>query len=348
MTVDSEIFEQPEVAARLLREAGPEIRRVAARIRRARCRYLVIAARGTSDNASVYGQYVLGARNRLPVALAVPSLVSVYDAPPRFDSAAVIGISQSGASPDVVAVIDEARAQGRPSVAITDTPDSPLGRAAELVIDLRAGGEHAVAATKTYTAELLALAMLSVALGGSDPAVDPHLGAVPRAIATALEASEPVRLEAAALALLDRNRAFVVGRGFEFATARELALKLKELAGLFAEPYSAADLLHGPLTLVGEDVLIVVLAPSGHPFEGLQTLLLRLRESTDAPLLVLSDRPEARALGHRAIDLPGGLEEWLAPITTIVPGQLLALALARASGRDPERPPLLRKVTLTR
>lgn len=346
MTLDAEIREQPEVAARLLREAGAEIRRVAMRIRRAGCRYVVIAARGTSDNAGVYAQYVLGARNGLPVALAAPSLSSVYDAPIRFEGAAVIGISQSGASPDVVSVLEAARSQGRPTVAITASPDSPLARAAELGIHLRSGEEHAVAATKTYTAELLAIAMLSVALEGLDPASDPRLLAVPDSIATALRAAD--RATEAAEALADTDRAFVVGRGFGFATARELSLKLKEVAGVFAEAYSAADLMHGPLTLVGEGVLVVAIVPEGRPAEALGSLLRRIGEQTDAPLLVLSDRPDMRALGDHSIDLPGGLDEWLAPIPDIVPGQLFALALARAAGRDPERPPLIRKVTRTR
>lgn len=346
MTLEEEIGEQPEVAARLLRDAGPEVRRVAARIRRARCRYVVIAARGTSDNAGVYAQYVLGARNGLPVALAAPSLSSVYAAPVRFDGAAVIGISQSGASPDVVSVIDAARSQGRPTIAITESPDSPLARAAELVIHLRAGEEHAVAATKTYTAELLAIAMLSMALEGLDPSSDSRLLAVPDAIGTALRAADQAAEAAAALA--DVDRAFVIGRGFGFATARELSLKLKEVAGVFAEAYSAADLVHGPLTLVGEEVLVVAVVPAGRTADGLRTLLLRLGDETRARRLVLSDRADLRALGDRSIDLPGGLEEWLAPIPDIVPGQLFAVALARAAGRDPERPPLIRKVTRTR
>lgn len=345
MSVDAEIREQPDAAARLLREGSAEIRAVATRIRRARCRYVVIAARGTSDHAAVYAQYILGARNRLPVALAAPSLASVYAAPPRFDGAAVVGISQSGASPDVVAVVAAARAQGRPTFAITNTPDSPLARTAELVVDLRAGPEAAIAATKTYTAELLAMAMLSVALEGHEPGSDVRLGLVPEALRRALESAGDA--EEAAASLVGSDRAFVIGRGFEYATARELALKLKELAGLFAEPYSAADLLHGPLTLVGAGVPVIAIAPSGRTLDGLRATLRELRESTGTEPVVLSDRTDVRALSRHAIALPGGLEEWVAPIASIVPGQLLAVALARATGRDPDHPPLLRKVTMT-
>lgn len=347
MSVDSEIREQPEVAARLLGEGATQVSAVATRIRRARSRYVVIAARGTSDHAAVFAQYVLGARNRLPVALAVPSLASLYQAPPRFDGAAVIGISQSGASPDVVAVLDAARAQGRPTVAITNTVDSALGRAAELVIDLRAGHELAIAATKTYTAELLAIAMLSVALDGAQPTNDPALRAVPGAILRALDARAQAEEAALALAIAGVDRAFVIGRGFEYATARELALKIKELAGVFAEGYSAADLQHGPLTLVGSGVPVVTIAPSGRPAEGLRTMLRSLGQSDDATTIVLSDRADLRTLGRYSISLPGGVEEWVAPIVNIIPGQLFALALARSTGHDPERPRLLRKVTLT-
>jgi glutamine---fructose-6-phosphate transaminase (isomerizing) len=344
MSLDSEIAEQPDVAARLLRDASGPVRRIADAVADKDISGVVIAARGTSDHAAVYGQYVLGARNRLVVALATPSVTSVYGVAPRFDGALVVGISQSGASPDIVGVIDAARDQGCPTIAITNDPGSPLATSAEHVIALGAGSERAVAATKTYTAELLAIAMLSVALEGRDPASDPELAAVPGAVERALRASEP---ETVAKELARMRQALVVGRGFEYATAREWALKLKELARVFAEPYSAADLAHGPIAVLDPGARVLAIAPSGATEAAMRELLVALRDEIGTDALVLSDLPELRDLGRWSIPLPGGLPEWLAPISTIVPAQRFTVALARAAGLDPERPRHIRKVTLT-
>jgi glucosamine--fructose-6-phosphate aminotransferase (isomerizing) len=352
-----EIVEQPAVAARLLgpgRAAfGPIADAIAARIAMRDLDAVVIAARGTSDHAAVYAQYLFGARLRLPVALATPSLTSLYGVELRLDRSLVIGISQSGRSPDIVGAIAAARRQAAPTIAITNDPTSDLAAAAEHVIDLGAGDERAVAATKTYTAELLSIALLVVAIetrlegartgtSGEDP--EPALAGVPGAIAAAL--ATEAQAEAVALHLAGHDRLVVVGRGFEYATVRELALKLKELAQVAADPYSAADFLHGPLALVSAGFPLIAIAPSGPTAADLDGLLDRLGE-LDVDRIVLSDRPEAVARGSIGILLPAGLPEWLRPIATIVPGQLLALHLAIARGLDPETPRWIRKVTLT-
>src|SRR5512147_2864000 len=183
MTLHDEIAEQPEVAARLLAAQSGAIDEIGGWLRRRPLRHVVIAARGTSDHAAIYAQYVLGVRNRLSVGLGTPSIVSLYGVAPDFRDALVLGISQSGASPDIVAVLAAARAQGSPTIAITNEPDSALAEAADRTIPLGAGPELAVAATKTYTAELLAIAMLSAALAGGSPADRAALGEVPEAIA---------------------------------------------------------------------------------------------------------------------------------------------------------------------
>ncbi len=259
----------------------------------------------------------------------------------------MIGISQSGQSPDIVGVLAAARRQGAPTIALTNDADSDLVAAADHHVDLRAGPELAVAATKTYTAELLALAMLVTAIEsrlGSSENRESTLAAVPDALAAAL-ASES---EATAVAgrLADRDRLIVVARGFEYATARELALKLKELARLAADPYSAADFLHGPLALVEPGYPVIAIAPSGPTASDMDALLGRLGE-LGVEHIVISDRPEAIAAASLAIRLPSGLPDWLMPIVAIVPGQLLALHLALARGIDPEAPRWIRKVTLT-
>ena len=351
MGLRAEILEQPEVAGRLLRDGAAEIRAiadlVAARLADRNIDHVVIAARGSSDHAAIYAQYLFGAHLRLPVALATPSLISLYGVEPRFDRSLVIGISQSGQSPDIVGVITAARRQGAPTITLTNDAGSVLATAAEHHIDLRAGPELAVAATKTYTAELLAVAMLVTAFesrltptrGRAEALAD-----VPEALAAAL-ASEG---EAAAIArhLADRDRLIVVGRGFNYATAREVALKLKELARLAADPYSAADFLHGPLALVEPGYPVIAIAPSGPTATDMDTLIERLGE-LGVECIVVSDRPAALAASSQVIRLPGGLPDWLMPIAAIVPGQLLALHLALARGIDPEAPRWIRKVTLT-
>ena len=262
MTLHSEILEQPEVARRLLAAQAENIERIAASLRERPVGHVVIAARGTSDHAAVYAQYVLGVRHRLSVGLGTPSIVSLYGAAPDVRDALVIGISQSGASPDIVAVVAAARAQGAPTIAITNEPDSALAAAADRTIDLGAGPELAVAATKTYTAELLAIALLSAALA-DDPADRAAVAAIPETLARAL-ALEP-EIERIAADQAAANRALVIARGYEYATAREWALKLKELARVFADPYSSADFQHGPLALVEPGVPVIAVARAGAP-----------------------------------------------------------------------------------
>jgi glucosamine--fructose-6-phosphate aminotransferase (isomerizing) len=345
VTLRDEILEQPEVAARFLRRAPEIVGPLADTIRDRGCEQVVIAARGTSDHAAIYAQYVLGVRHGLSVGLGTPSVISLYGAEPRLDRALVVGISQSGASPDVVAVIEAGRRQGAPTLAITNDPESPLARAAETSIDLGAGSELAVAATKTYTTELLAIAALSAGMSG-DPADAAALLAIPDAMRHALDLEPQVESMAADQAGADR--ALVLARGYEYATAREWALKLKELARVFADPYSAADFEHGPLALLEPDVPVLAMVRPGPTAASLVALLDRLRTDMDADIAVVSDQADALALARWPFALPPGTPEWLGPIVSIVVGQLHALHLTRARGLDPERPRNVRKVTRTR
>ena len=349
MSLRDEILEQPEAARRQLASSSDAIRGVVERLRERPVSSAVIAARGTSDHAAIYAQYALGVRNRLSVGLATPSVVSIYGADPDVRDSLVIGISQSGASPDIVGVVEAGRRQRAATLAITNDPASPLASAAEFVIELAAGPERAVAATKTYTTSLLAIARLSVALSraGQARAGDDErdLAAIPDAIAAAL-AVEP-EVEAIARELAGMDRCVVVGRGFEYATARESALKLKELAQVFADPYSAADFLHGPIALVQPGIPLLVFAPEGAAAAGQVELLRGLRER-GADTLVLSDVTETRELGRWSLPIPAGVPEWLRPIVSIVPAQLLAHHVTIARGLDPENPRSLTKVTRTR
>jgi len=345
MTLRDEILEQPAVAERFLAtQAGP-VAAIADALRARGFRHVVIAARGTSDHAAIYAQYALGVRHGLAVGLGTPSVVSLYEAAPDVRDALVIGISQSGESPDIVAVVAAGRAQGAPTIAITNEADSPLARTADWTIGLGAGPERAIAATKTYTSELLAVALLSTALGGISGDDRAALAAMPDAIAAALGTEGDIRRIAAEQAA--DTRAVVVARGFEYATAREWALKLKELAHVFADPYSSADFRHGPLALVEPGVPVLAVARSGLAAGDVIALLERLRDELQAESMVVSDDPATLELATWPVRLPAGTPEWLGPIVSIVPGQLHAMHLTMARGLDPEQPRNLSKVTRT-
>jgi glucosamine--fructose-6-phosphate aminotransferase (isomerizing) len=345
VSLRDEILEQPEVAARFLARASEVVGPLAEVIRARGVDHVVIAARGTSDHAAIYAQYVLGIRHGLSVGLGTPSVISLYGAEPRLDRSLVIGISQSGASPDVVGVVQAGRRQGAPTLAITNDPGSPLAEAAETTIDLETGPELAVAATKTYTTQLLAIAAVSAALSGS--ADDARaLDALPDALGSVLALEPEVIAMAAEQAHADRL--LVLARGYEYATAREWALKLKELARVFADPYSAADFEHGPVALLEPGVPALAVVRPGPARDGVVALLRRLRQDLAADLAIVSDDAEALAEARWPFRLPAGTPEWLGPIVSIVPGQLHALHLTRARGIDPEAPRNLSKVTRTR
>ena len=338
-----EIHEQPDVLARLLKEERGTVEALAAEIKRRDIQYIVIAARGTSDNAGRYAQYLLGAMNGLYVGLATPSLFTIYDAPPRFGNALVLGISQSGKSPDIVAVLAEARRQGALTAALTNFPGSDLGQVADFVIDLHAGEELAVAATKTYTAELTAIAMLSTALSG-DAEMARALELVPAHV------TETLNLNGGLDCIAERYRyaqvCVTIGRGYNYSTAFELALKLKEMTYTVVEPYSSADFLHGPLALIALGFPVITVAPSGKMLPEMKTFMATAKDR-GAELIVISDDAEALALGRVAFALPAGVPEWLSPICAIVPGQLLAMHLSHTRDFDPDRPRALHKVTET-
>lgn len=343
MSLRSEIGESPAAVARLLAAAREPLARVAAEVGRRGINTVFIAARGTSDHAATYAQYVLGIRNDLAVGLATPSVQSLYGARPRVGRALVIGISQSGRSPDVVEVVAAAREQGALTLALTNEPDSPLAGTASTCVELEAGAELAVAASKTYVAELAAIALFSELLRGAE--ASPALAALPDALARALD-REP-EVEAVARGHEGLSECAVIGRGYHYPTAREWALKLKEIARIQTDPYSAADFEHGPITLVEPGYHVLALAVRGPTLQSLGALLRRLRAG-GATVLVASDDPDTRADGDAALTLDDAVPEWLSPIVGVLPCQLFAYHLALARGLDPDAPRHLGKVTLTR
>lgn len=337
MSMMSEIREQPEALARFL-ESNRGISRRVAELAEG-MGHVVIAARGTSDNAARYAQYVWGARNRLSVGLTTPSLFGPLDSSPSLEGSLVVGISQSGQSPDLVEVLAEARRQRCPTLAITNSPNSPLAGQADCVIHISAGREEAVAATKSYTGEMLAVAFCSLAFSGSGPE---SLGPLPSLVAQAIRHDS--ELDEAVVPLLEADRCVVVGRGFHLATVYEWALKLQELTYMLAQPFSAADFLHGPVAVVeaGFPVLAVVTAgPTRDQMVGVAMDMM------DRGAEVVSMTDLADAPGHRLLTIPE-VEPWLSPIVAAPVLQCFVRALTTRRGLDPDAPRGLSKVTRTR
>ena len=359
--LDDELGAQPEVAAGLLDAQLGRVDELRSAVLPdgAELDGIVLVARGSSDNAARYAQYLWSIRTRLPVALATPSLTTVYGTPLDFGGKAVVAISQSGSSPDVVAVLQQARTQGCPTLAITNDPTSALAGAAAAVIDLCAGDERSVAATKTYTASLVAVALVAVALGhrAERELAVADLRQLPAALEAAVLRTSGV--DEAAQVLESAWRAVAVGRGLNLSTAYETALKLTELTGTLVAPYSPADLMHGPIGAVTADVPVLLVAPDEPASASVLEIAPEVARRR-APVIVLGsaaavDRVTS-AIGSSAADTSvfgvvlaedAAVASWLTPVTAVVPGQLLAREVATRRGVDVDSPGGLSKVTLT-
>jgi glutamine---fructose-6-phosphate transaminase (isomerizing) len=343
--LEKEIKEQPEAIARTLEESRAPMEKLCKDIRARDINYVMIAARGTSDNAGVYAKYILAAFNGLPVALAAPSLFTYYKKPPRLKNVLVLGISQSGQSEDIVEVMTAARGQGALTAAITTDLSSPLAKCSDHTLHLATGVEKAVAASKTFTSSLALAAQLSVTLEG-DKDRGRSLAALPRYMSDACAmAAQAVPPRAERYRYMDRCA--IIARGYSYAIAFEVGLKLKELTYVTALPYSSADFMHGPIAIVEPGFPVMVIAPKGE-------LLPHMKEFTSqvvarqAELLVVSNSEELLAQAEARFPIPDGIPEWLAPVVAVVPGQFLALYLSLAKGINPDVPRGLKKVTVTR
>lgn len=335
-----EISQQPAIFADLL--AGREaIAEVAATIAERRPRFALLAARGSSDHAALYAKYLIEVLLELPVGLTSPSTTTLYGAQPNLTDVLLMSVSQSGGSPDLLEVTESGRNRGALTVAVTNTADSPLNSAAELSVDIRAGREQAVAATKTYSATLLALYLLVDAVrGGTGATAEP----IPELAATALDAGQKV-VDEAVRRYRFAERMVTTGRGFSLATASEAALKLAETSYLSARAYSGADLLHGPVAAVDEDTAVLALCSKGRGGDAMREVLDVVHERGADVCAIGSAASDVRA-SHR-IPVPDCAEE-LAPVLEVLPVQQLALGLALARGFDPDKPRGLKKVTRTR
>lgn len=344
-----EIFEQPVALGRVLRSAGPVLDTVAARAKS--CALAILAARGSSDNASTYGKYLLESVAGLPTSLASPSLYTLYDAPPRLRNALVIGVSQSGAAADVSHVLAEARRQSALTLGVTNIAGSLLAQTAEHVVLLEAGIERALAATKTVTAQCMVYAMLAARMAGAGLAMPQSaLADVPAQVASVLDRAGDVARLAGLWAARAVQRVAVLGRGFAYGAAQEIALKLKETCFVTAEAYSPADFQHGPLAIIEPGYAVLLLLNHDATLETSLALIEPLQRR-GADLIVLATPDAAASLPADAGDLTvltvDAQHALLSPISFIVAGQLFALHWSVACGHNPDLSRGLNKVTVT-
>lgn len=345
MKLYSEIFEQPQRLEGLLRHQRSNVEKIAEGVRSRNIDFVYLAARGTSDNAGRYASYIWGAYNGLPMALATPSLFTYYHRPVNLLNALVVGISQSGMSPDIISVVAEGKKQKNLTLAVTNAPDSPLAREADYVLDIQAGVEEAVAATKTYTGELMAIAMLTAAMA-DDETKWRELARVPEWISDVLKQDEDIAHSAQRYRYM--QQCVVLGRGFNYSTAFEWALKLKELTYTAAEPYSSADFQHGPVAIVDQGFPVFAVAPKGCVHDSMMGMLETLKSNLKAELVVISNSEQALKLAQIPLRIPEDTPEWLSPLVSIVAAQLFACHLTVVKGYDPDQPRTIQKITETR
>ena len=339
-----EIRQQPDALSRTLSAELKNTAKFRDLMAVRRPRLVVLAARGTSDNAAQFGRYLIEITTGIPVSLAAPSVHTLYDAPLDYRDALVVGISQSGESTDTNVVLEKAKRAGAVTVGITNEAKSAMAGIADHVFLARAGREKSVAATKTYTSQLMLFYMLAYALGGKlGPA---ELQAIPDLAAAACSLEREVADLAGRYRFM--HHAVVVGRGLNYANAFEFALKLMETSYVVAERFSSADFLHGPIAMVEPNFPVFLFTPTGPTWISTQEMLVRLRD-LKAETVVITDKSNAAvsSLGPRVITIPAKIPEILSPIPYIVPAQLFAAALAREKNIDPDRPRTLSKVTRT-
>jgi glucosamine--fructose-6-phosphate aminotransferase (isomerizing) len=339
-----EIYEQPQAVARAVEREHMNIAALVNELRERDIRHVVIAARGTSDHAATYAKYLLEIVCGVPVALAAPSVFTLYDATVNLSGCLVAGISQSGQATDVVQTLSSARAAGALTACITNVAGSPLTGVSDYTFLCHAGEEKGIAATKTYTTSLTLVALLAGQWANCAPVLE-GLRAVPEQIRATLALDETIA------GAVERYRYIqecaVLARGLNQATALEAALKMTETSYLVAKPYSGADFLHGPIAMVSDGFPCFLYAADGRTYPSMVELALKLKER-EGEMVVVAHSPEILEVATKPLQVPVAIDERLSPLLYIVPGQLWAFHLARVRGQDPDRPRGLSKVTLTR
>ena len=335
-----EIHEQPEVLATILEEEWGRVLSAARTLRTGGFRFVMLAARGTSDNAALYAKYLFEVLLGVPTALASPSTFTLYEGRMNLDGVLVVGISQSGESKDILETVSRTRELGASTLTITNDEGSSLARAAEIHFSLHAGREQSVAATKTYTAQLLLLYLLVAALKEEEPGTAVrHLPDQAGSVLAESHWENTARYRYA-------EHLAVFSRGYNFATAREAALKLMEATYVVAQGFSAADLEHGPIAMIGHDFPVVAVVPPGRARPGAEALVENLADR-GAELVVIAEDSAVVDKGAAGFRVPVSCPEELSPILYALPAQMLAHDLALLKGLNPDAPRGLSKVTET-
>ena len=344
-TMLAEIHEQPRALRRLLGHAD-RYAEVAVEARRRDVHLVRMVGHGSSDNAASYGVYAFGL---LPAWTALRDSISLsvyYGAKVDLRSSCVVALSQSGETPDVLEYVRRARERGAFTIAVTNEPASALAAAAEATLPLVAGPERAIAATKTYTTQVAALALLAGHAAGRGAEVEGGIEETARLLEELLPVLER-RLSEIAVSLAFVGRMFVIGRGPEYATAREISLKLHETCRVAAEPLTATDLVHGPVAAIDGLFPVWTIASADESLPAVRDAAARAREA--GAMLVASGAAAADIAGAtHYLPVPQPRLPLLTPLLSVAPGQLLAWALAHAKGLDPDRPNGLSKVTRAR
>jgi glucosamine--fructose-6-phosphate aminotransferase (isomerizing) len=336
-----EIAQQPEALERTLRAEKARMLRVGNRLRKIETRLIILVARGTSDNAALFARYLLEVMTGIPVSLAAPSVHTLYRKGLKLDHALVVGISQSGEGADINVVLESCKRSGALILAITNDGHSPMAGIAHETFLTHAGKERSVAATKTYTCQLMLAHMLADALRGGNLE---NLDRIPEyALAT-------LGLAPAIESVVERyrfmNHCTVVGRGMNYANVYELAIKLMETCYVIAERFSSADFLHGPIAMVERDFPVFLFVPPGPVLAGLKSLVLRLK-SLQADTFIISSEKSILKYAGCPIQIPISIPDLYSAIPYIIPGQIFAARLAEHKGLNPDRPRSLTKVTRT-
>ncbi|HEX8181930.1 MAG TPA: SIS domain-containing protein [Pyrinomonadaceae bacterium] len=338
-----EIAEQPAALRKTIDEERAKVAQLGRHLRQREIDLIVLVARGSSDNAALFGRYLIEIATGIPVSLSAPSVHTLYRAKLNLRRALVVGVSQSGEGEDINRVLENARAGGAYTVGITNEPQSAMAGLVDETLLMHGGRERSVAATKTFTGQLLHFHMLAAALADGEWARMDY-DALPDMAAAALELRP--QIEQLVERYVFMENCVVVGRGLLYANAYEFALKLMETCYVVAERFSSADFLHGPLAMVERHFPVIVFAAPGLALASARTLLARLNELRADTLAITGDEAAART-ATRALRLPAHVNEFLAPIPYIIPAQLFAALLADAKGLDPDAPRSLSKVTRT-
>ena len=337
-----EIAEQPAALEKTIAEERRKVELLGQSLTKRDIDLIVLVARGSSDNAALFGRYLLEITTGIPVSLSAPSVHTLYQAKLNLRHALVIGVSQSGEGEDINRVLGNAREGGAFTIGITNEPDSSMVKLVDETLFMHGGQERSVAATKTFTGQMMLFYLLAAALGNDQRTIDYRR--IPEFANLAIE-QQPAVVELVQRYVFMEN-CVVVGRGLAYANAYEFALKLMETCYVVAERFSSADFLHGPLAMIERHFPVILFAPPGVMLAGIKDLIRRLQELRADTLVITSDLDTA-AMCSRSIIMPREIDEFLAPIPYIIPAQLFAALLAEAKGLDPDKPRSLSKVTRT-